>query len=85
LKELKFFPANGSAGANWIKDMSSVFPDVQFCPTGGIRPVDIPAYLSLPNCTTVGGSWVVPQDMLGDKDWAGITALAQQARAFRPK
>jgi len=39
----------------------------------------------LPNCTTVGGSWVVPQDMLGDKDWAGITALAQQARAFRPK
>ncbi len=84
LKELKFFPANGSAGANWIKDMSSVFPDVLFCPTGGIRPADIPAYLKLPNCTTVGGSWVVPQDMLGDRDWAGITVLAQQARAFRP-
>jgi len=85
LKELKFFPANGSAGANWIKDMSSVFPDVLFCPTGGIRPADIPAYLKLANCTTVGGSWVVPQDMLGDRDWAGITALAQQARAFRPE
>jgi len=82
LKELKYFPAQGAAGAHWIKDMSGVFPDVLFCPTGGIRPADIPTYLKLPNCSTVGGSWVVPQDMLGDRDWAGITALAQQASAF---
>ncbi len=82
LKELKYFPAQGAAGAHWIKDMSGVFPDVLFCPTGGIRPADIPTYLKLPNCITVGGSWVVPQDMLGDRDWAGITALAQQASAF---
>jgi 2-dehydro-3-deoxyphosphogluconate aldolase/(4S)-4-hydroxy-2-oxoglutarate aldolase len=84
LKELKYFPAQGAAGANWIKDMSGVFPDVLFCPTGGIRPADIPTYLKLPNCSTVGGSWVVPQEMLGDQDWAGITALAQQASAFAP-
>jgi 2-dehydro-3-deoxyphosphogluconate aldolase/(4S)-4-hydroxy-2-oxoglutarate aldolase len=82
LKELKYFPAQGAAGAQWIKDMSGVFPDVLFCPTGGIRPADIPTYLKLPNCSTVGGSWVVPQDMLGDRDWAGITVLAQQASAF---
>lgn len=82
LKELKYFPAQGAAGAHWIKDMSGVFPDVLFCPTGGIRPANIPTYLKLPNCSTVGGSWVVPQDMLGDRDWAGITALAQQASAF---
>lgn len=82
LKELKYFPAQGAAGANWIKDMSGVFPDVLFCPTGGIRPADIPTYLKLPNCRTVGGSWVVPQDLLADQDWAGITALAQQASAF---
>lgn len=82
LKELKYFPAQGAAGAHWIKDMSGVFPDVLFCPTGGIRPADITTYLKLPNCNTVGGSWVVPQDMLGDRDWAGITALAQQASAF---
>jgi 2-dehydro-3-deoxyphosphogluconate aldolase/(4S)-4-hydroxy-2-oxoglutarate aldolase len=82
LKELKYFPAQGAAGAHWIKDMSGVFPDVLFCPTGGIRPPDIPTYLQLPNCCTVGGSWVVPQDMLGDRDWAGITALARQACPF---
>jgi len=82
LKELKFFPAQGPLGAAWIKDMSGVFPDVLFCPTGGIRPPDIPAYLKLPNCCTVGGSWGVPPELLNDRDWAGITSLAQQASAF---
>ena len=82
LKELKYFPAQGPVGAGWIKDMSGVFPDVLFCPTGGIRPPDIAVYLKLPNCCTVGGSWVVPTELLNDRDWAGITALAQQASAF---
>jgi 2-dehydro-3-deoxyphosphogluconate aldolase/(4S)-4-hydroxy-2-oxoglutarate aldolase len=82
LKELKYFPAQGRTGAAWIKDMSGVFPDVLFCPTGGIRPLDIPTYLQLPNCCTVGGSWVVPTDLLNDRDWAGITALARHASAF---
>ena len=81
-KELKYFPAQGRMGAAWIQDMRGVFPDVLFCPTGGIRPPDIPAYLKLPNCCTVGGSWVVPPELLNDRDWAGITALAQQASAF---
>ena len=35
MKELKFFPAQGAAGATWIKDMSGVFPDVLFCPLVG--------------------------------------------------
>jgi 2-dehydro-3-deoxyphosphogluconate aldolase/(4S)-4-hydroxy-2-oxoglutarate aldolase len=56
LKELKYFPAQGPIGAAWLKDMSQVFPDVIFCPTGGIRPPHIPDYLALPNCSTVGGS-----------------------------
>lgn len=83
LKELKYFPAQGPVGASWLKDMSQVFPDVLFCPTGGIRPAHIPDYLALPNCCTVGGSWVVPTDLLNDRDWAGITALAQQASRFQ--
>lgn len=83
LKELKYFPAQGAAGAQWIKDMAGVFPDVLFCPTGGIRPPDIPAYLSLANCRTVGGSWVVPPELLKDRAWPEITALAKQASSFR--
>jgi 2-dehydro-3-deoxyphosphogluconate aldolase/(4S)-4-hydroxy-2-oxoglutarate aldolase len=85
LKELKYFPAQGPVGAAWLKDMSQVFPDVLFCPTGGIRPAHIPEYLALPNCCTVGGSWVVPTDLLNDRDWAGITALAGQASRFQAR
>lgn len=81
--ELKFFPAQGAAGAGWLRDMASVFPDVLFCPTGGIRPADIPAYLALPNCRMVGGSWVAPAALVEAGDWAGITALARQAAAFK--
>jgi 2-dehydro-3-deoxyphosphogluconate aldolase/(4S)-4-hydroxy-2-oxoglutarate aldolase len=85
LKELKYFPAQGPVGAAWLKDMSQVFPDVLFCPTGGIRPPHIPDYLALPNCCTVGGSWIVPTELLNDRDWAGITALAAQASRFQTR
>jgi 2-dehydro-3-deoxyphosphogluconate aldolase / (4S)-4-hydroxy-2-oxoglutarate aldolase len=84
-RELKLFPAQGSAGAAWLRDMASVFPDVMFCPTGGIRPPDIPGYLGLPNCSIVGGSWVVPADALKAGDWSAIVALAKQAASFAVK
>lgn len=80
--EQKFFPAQGRSGATWIKSMSGVFPRVTFCPTGGIKPEHIPEYLALPNCKTVGGSWVTPQDLIRSKDWSAITALAQRAAAM---
>ena len=77
--EQKLFPAQGRAGIAWLQAMSGVFPSVRFCPTGGIKPGDIPAYLALPNCHTVGGSWVTPPHLLEAWDWASITALARQA------
>lgn len=77
--ELKYFPANGTAGIAFLQALAPVFPDTVFCPTGGIRAADVPAYLKLPNCTTVGGSWVTPQELVRAGDWAGITALARTA------
>jgi 2-dehydro-3-deoxyphosphogluconate aldolase / (4S)-4-hydroxy-2-oxoglutarate aldolase len=82
-RELKLFPAQGSAGVAWLKDMGSVFPDVMFCPTGGIRPPDVPAYLALPNCAMVGGSWVVPGDALNASNWSAISALAKEAAGMK--
>jgi 2-dehydro-3-deoxyphosphogluconate aldolase / (4S)-4-hydroxy-2-oxoglutarate aldolase len=81
-RELKFFPANGSAGIPFLQALAPVFPDTVFCPTGGIRPADVPAYRKLPNCPTVGGSWLTPQELVTAGDWSGITALARQAAAF---
>jgi 2-dehydro-3-deoxyphosphogluconate aldolase/(4S)-4-hydroxy-2-oxoglutarate aldolase len=81
-REMKLFPANVAGGVSWLQAMGPVFPDVAFCPTGGIKPADIPAFLAEPNCAAVGGSWVAPKDRLAAKDWAGIEKLARQAAAF---
>lgn len=77
--EQKFFPANGLAGSALLQALAPVFPDVVFCPTGGIRRDDVGAYLKLSNCPVVGGSWVVPPEALRDRDWTAITALARAA------
>lgn len=83
LRQLKFFPAETSGGAATLKAFASVFPEVTFCPTGGITLANAPTYLDLPNVACVGGSWVVPADALAARDWPRITALARAAAALR--
>ncbi|MFD0724627.1 bifunctional 4-hydroxy-2-oxoglutarate aldolase/2-dehydro-3-deoxy-phosphogluconate aldolase [Lysobacter brunescens] len=75
----KFFPAEASGGIAALKGFAGPFPQVKFCPTGGIDAAKAPAYRALPNVLTVGGSWMVPADALKVKDWARIGALAAEA------
>lgn len=77
----KFFPAESSGGASALKSFAGPFPQVRFCPTGGIGGHNFTDYLKLPNVTVVGGSWVVPSVLIDNKDWAGITKLAAAAVA----
>lgn len=79
---MKLFPAQGTAGVAFLRALAPVFPDVMFCPTGGVGRSDAVAYLQLSNCTTVGGSWVAPPDMVRAGDWDGITALARSAASL---
>lgn len=76
---LKFFPAEQSGGAAFLKSIASPIPDVRFCPTGGISGKNAMEYLSLPNVVCVGGSWVAPDEMVKAGNWAGIEALAREA------
>lgn len=76
LDTLKFFPAETSGGAAGLKAFAGPFPEVHFCPTGGIGMHNILDYLDLPTVLTVGGSWVVPSSLLESEDWDGITKLA---------
>lgn len=80
--EQKLFPAHGGAGITWLQSMAGVFPAVTFCPTGGIKTADVPGYLALPNCGTIGCSWVAPADLVQARDWPAITGLARQAAAM---
>ncbi len=76
---LKFFPAEAMGGADVLKSFASPFPDLAFCPTGGISPENAATYLGLSNVVCVGGSWVVPADLIEQKDFAAIEQLARQA------
>lgn len=76
---LKFFPAEASGGASTLRAFSGPFPDVAFCPTGGVGLHNIDQYLALPSVLTVGGTWLTPRDMLRDGDWEAIGQLAAEA------
>jgi 2-dehydro-3-deoxyphosphogluconate aldolase / (4S)-4-hydroxy-2-oxoglutarate aldolase len=82
-KRFKFFPAESSGGIPALKGFGGPFAQVKFCPTGGINAAKAPAYLALPNVITVGGSWMVPNDLLKAKDWRAIGELAKQAAALK--
>ena len=76
---LKFFPAEASGGVKALKSIGGPFPDVTFCPTGGIGPANYNDYLALSNVRCVGGSWVAPDDAIESGDWDKITQLAKEA------
>lgn len=76
---LKFFPAEASGGIKAIKSIGGPFPDVVFCPTGGIGPDNYKDYLALSNVKCVGGSWIAPDDAIKSGDWDRITQLAKDA------
>lgn len=80
---LKFFPAAAAGGVPLLKALAGPFPDVVFCPTGGIGPDNAAQYLALPNVKVCGGSWLTPADAVASGDWARITRLAREASALR--
>ena len=80
--QLKLFPAQPAGGIDLLKALAGPFPDVIFCPTGGISAETAPDYLALLNVGCVGGSWLTPKTALAAEDWSVITALAQQAAAL---
>jgi len=81
---MKLFPAMQAGGLGMLKALSGPLGDVQFCPTGGVTPENMRAFLQLPNVAMVGGSWLTPADAVAQGDWARITRLAQEALALVP-
>ncbi|HMV70696.1 MAG TPA: bifunctional 4-hydroxy-2-oxoglutarate aldolase/2-dehydro-3-deoxy-phosphogluconate aldolase [Pseudomonadales bacterium] len=81
---LKLFPATAVGGVNLLKALAGPFPEVAFCPTGGISVETAPQFLKLPNVRVCGGSWLTPQDAIDARDWSRITRLAREAANLRP-
>lgn len=75
---LKFFPANAANGFERLSQYTSVFPEIKFCPTGGISSDNLLKFYHLPNVISVGASWVVKPTLIKEQAWEKISQLAKE-------
>lgn len=80
LDRFKFFPAEASGGVPALRALSDPFADARFCPTGGVKPDNAPAYLALPAVLCVGSTWIAPR---GETDLAAVAERARHAAEMR--
>lgn len=78
LNEFKFFPAQQAGGVNMLKAFGGPFPQVRFCPTGGISTSNYQEFLALGNVMAVGGSWLCSKALMANKDWQAIENLGKE-------
>ena len=76
---LKLFPAEAIGGVKLLKSIQAPLPDLKFCPTGGVSAANARSYLDLPNVIAIGGSWMVPENLVAEGKWSEIGALAKEA------
>ncbi len=81
-KLLRLFPADLAGGVRILQALAPLFPDVEFCPGGGISRESASHYLALTNVLSISVSWVAPQDLMDRGDWAAIEELARDAAAL---
>jgi 2-dehydro-3-deoxyphosphogluconate aldolase/(4S)-4-hydroxy-2-oxoglutarate aldolase len=67
---VKVFPASSVGGPGHIKALVSVFPDVAFCPTGGVEPGNLAAWLAAGAAFVGMGGALVDERRIeaGDRD-----------------
>lgn len=70
--ELKFFPADLMGGVRWLRHMQPLYPDVKFCPTGGISDENVRSYLEIENVLAAGGAYLAPRNLIESEQWSVI-------------
>lgn len=81
LSVFKLFPALAIGGMDLLRSLAGPFPEVLFCPTGGLTAENFRAFLALPNVVCCGGSWMVASTLVQELQWDMIEELAKQAMA----
>ena len=75
----KLFPATIAGGIDALKAFVGPFASMRFCPTGGVTLSNLNAFLALDNVVCVGGSWIVPKQVIAEKNFSEITRLCREA------
>jgi 2-dehydro-3-deoxyphosphogluconate aldolase/(4S)-4-hydroxy-2-oxoglutarate aldolase len=78
LTVFKFFPAESFGGLKTIRALSAPFGKVRFVPTGGIDLNNIAEYWKSDRILAVGGSFVAPDTLIRNGDFAAITGLCKK-------
>lgn len=78
LHYFKFFPAAAMGGPVYLHSLAQPFADTQFCPTGGLTIDNFMDYLRHDYVAFVGGSWLVTQQTIAEKNWDNIKRVAEQ-------
>ena len=82
---VKFFPAVPAGGLAALNALSGPFPNVRYCPTGGIGAADAAEWLAHPKVAAVGGSWVAPASDIASGAWSAIQQRARAAAMLRSR
>ena len=77
---VKFFPAEPSGGITFLKSMAAPYKhhDIKYFPLGGINESNMFDYLDEDIIAAVGGSWIVSNEMVRDKNWKAIRDNAEE-------
>lgn len=74
---IKLFPV-GELGPGYLKALTAPLSHIDFLAVGGITEQNIGEYLSSGACGAGIGAGIVDKRLVQEKDWAGITRLAQK-------
>jgi 2-dehydro-3-deoxyphosphogluconate aldolase/(4S)-4-hydroxy-2-oxoglutarate aldolase len=75
---VKIFPASHVGGASYVKALKGPFPDIPFCPTGGVNLETIGEFLRAGAVAVGVGGELVLKSAIAAGDYGRITALAKQ-------
>jgi 2-dehydro-3-deoxyphosphogluconate aldolase/(4S)-4-hydroxy-2-oxoglutarate aldolase len=76
---VKLFPASSAGGPAHLRALRAVFPDVAFCPTGGIDAANAPEYLAAGAAFVGIGGRLVDEAAIEAGDKAAIQQAARDA------
>lgn len=76
---LKFFPAEESGGAAFLKAVAAPYEGIKFIPTGGINAANLVSYILLKNVIACGGSWMVKGELISAGKFEEIARLTAEA------
>ena len=82
IETFKLFPAMAINAPALLSSFAGPFPDVMFCPTGGVNSENAGALLARPNVVCVGGSWMVSKSLVENKQWSEIERISKQAMSI---